>query len=108
MTEKTWKPIANGQFFMVFGSPGIIEFLRTQGVDVFDDIINHHYDSELEWDKRLNMIHDEMDRLVTLDLENLFYNTKERRQLNQSKFHDGSFDPSGYHANILSIINKNK
>jgi hypothetical protein len=93
VTEKTWKPIASGQLFMVLGSLGTIEYLRTQGVDTFDDIIDHkYYDNEPDWQIRISKIHELLDDLVKEDLYRMNEITQARRLKNAEKFYSGEFD----------------
>jgi hypothetical protein len=92
VTEKTWKPIASKQLFLIFGNPGTVEFLRSLGVDVFDDIINHDYDQESDWRSRLIKLHQEIKRLVDPGVLSHWQATQQRRQLNYDKFWSGQFD----------------
>ena len=104
ISEKTWKPVAAGQLFLIFGSPGSITYLREQGVDTFDDVINHDfYDGEQDWEARLNKIHTLIDELVTQDLAKIYQDTKERRHRNQKKFFDGEFDNGFFNDLKLAI-----
>jgi hypothetical protein len=50
---------------------------------VFDDIIDHGYDNILDWHKRIDFIHQQIDYLMTLDLEKIFTQTESRRLSNQ-------------------------
>jgi hypothetical protein len=104
VSEKTWKPIAAEQIFLVFGNPGTIEYLRSQGVDVFDDLIDHRYDSVDDWQQRLHMIHQQLKQLIDRDLEDIYIATLERRQRNSEKFFSGAFDPQ-YSQTIKQCIN---
>ena len=93
VTEKTWKPIASGQLFIVYGSAGTIEYLRNQGVDTFDDIIDHkHYDNETDWKIRLLKIHELIDDILKEDLYKINVITQDRRKMNAEKFYAGKFD----------------
>lgn len=92
VSEKTWKPVAAGQIFLVFGNPGTISYLRDQGVDVFDDIVDHSYDSIDNWQDRLHAIHHQLKHLLSQDLESVFEVTKARRTNNVKKFFSGDFD----------------
>lgn len=93
ITEKTWKPIASGMLFLIFGNPGTVDHLRELGVDVFDDIIDHkYYDNQLDWRARLECIHTLIDYLVAQDLETIYKATHSRRLENQKKFFNGDFD----------------
>lgn len=92
ITEKTWKPIAAGQLFLVLGNPGTIAHLRDCGVDVFDDIIDHNsYDNILDWRKRMDRIHDVIGDLLIKDLQQIWIDTHERRQKNRDKFFSKEF-----------------
>jgi hypothetical protein len=108
ITEKTWKPIAAGMLFLVFGNPGTVDHLRSLGVDVFDDIIDHkYYDNQLDWRLRLERIHVLIDNLVQHDLEHIYKITKDRRLENQRKFFAGEFD-THYNQEIALQIEKLK
>ena len=92
VTEKTWKPIASGQLFLIFGNMGTINYLREQGVDVFDDFIDHdYYDNEPDWKIRLAKIHKLLDKLITQDLYHLNKITQTRRSKNAENFFTGKF-----------------
>lgn len=108
ITEKTWKPIASGMLFLIFGNPGTVAHLRNLGVDVFDDIIDHQlYDNELDWRIRLSCIHTVIDNLVVHDLEHIYKITESRRLENQRKFFAGDFD-TRYNQELLFQIEKLK
>lgn len=93
LSEKTWKPIACGQLFVVIGNPGIIDYLRTQGVDTFDDIIDHaYYDHEPNWELRINKVHEILETLIQQDLYTINKETQQRRLRNAEKFFTGEFD----------------
>jgi len=77
-TEKIIKPFLSKQIPLFFGLPGLIELLRKLGFDVYDDLINHSYDLELDPIKRLDLILDELDRLIQTDLLNFKNNNKDR------------------------------
>lgn len=91
VTEKTWKPIAAGQLFMIWGNQGIVAHLRSLGVDVFDDIIDHNYDLIQDHRTRLNSIMEQLDRLAELDFATIYENTLSRRELNSRKFFANDF-----------------
>ena len=80
------------QLFLIFGNPGTVKFLRSLGVDVFDDIINHDYDQEPNWKVRVVKIHQEIKRLIDTGVLNHWQATQQRRQLNYDKFWSRNFD----------------
>ena len=45
LTEKTLNSIYGKSFPILISSPGVVAFLRTMGMDVFDDIVDHSYDT---------------------------------------------------------------
>jgi hypothetical protein len=93
ITEKTWKPIASGQLFVVLGAPNIISHIREQGVDTFDDIIDHsYYDDEQNFEIRLKKIHEVLDSVLKLDLESINKKTNLRRLKNAENFYAGKFN----------------
>jgi hypothetical protein len=63
ITEKTLKVFNYCQIPIMVGCPGIVDYLRNSGYDVFDDIVNHSYDHELDPVRRLIMIFDEVTRI---------------------------------------------
>lgn len=91
VSEKTWKPIASGQFFVIAGCKGTVQFLRDMGVDVFDDIIDHGYDEIDDWKVRLQYVIDSIDKLLNQNLNDIFLDTLERRKSNIDKFFGGNF-----------------
>ena len=105
ITEKTWKPIANGQLFLIIGTPGTIQYLRHQGVDTYDDIIDHnYYDSKQDWQERINCVHRLLEDLLRQDLYQLYCQTQQRRLSNAEKYFNGAFDLD-YHRKLYQCIN---
>jgi len=51
------------QPFVAAGEVGTIREMRNLGYDVFDDIINHKYDTEQDHRKRIDTLLREVDRL---------------------------------------------
>ena len=63
LSEKAYKPFATGQLFVIHGCVGTIRALKDQGYDVFDDIINHDYDTIEDGIERVKKICTEVERL---------------------------------------------
>jgi len=78
LTEKTFKPILAGQFFVFIGSKGCVQYLRDIGFDVFDDIIDHSYDGQELVRDRIRLALEQVDKLYQQDLFTLINNNKER------------------------------
>ena len=71
VSEKTTKAFVCNQFPIWLATPGFVENLRKRGFDVFDDLIDHSYDSELLSVKRIEMVAHEVKKLVDLGIEPL-------------------------------------
>lgn len=69
ITEKTFKPIANYHPFIIWGSPGTLEFLRSRGYQTFPELFCEDYDKEYDKFKRFDMIVNEIKKFVNLDLD---------------------------------------
>jgi hypothetical protein len=86
LSEKTFKPIIAGQMFVLVASPGAVQFLRDIGIDTFDDIIDHSYDTVIDVRERIQLALVQIDRLVKLDLEELYDRIKPRLIQNSKYF----------------------
>lgn len=82
ISEKTWKPIFSGQFFFILGPCGIIKYLRAIGIDVFDDLIDHSYDSESDLATKISMLMSSITKFLQNDLDQLWVATYSRRKKN--------------------------
>lgn len=91
ISEKTWKPIFSGQFFFILGPCGIIDYLRCIGVDVFDDLIDHGYDSEPDLVTKIAMLMASITKFLSNDLDRLWIATCHRRRKNLDLMYDPDF-----------------
>ena len=66
ITEKMYKPIACKKPFIVFGPQYMLEDMRSMGYKTFNNFINESYDTEESSEKRLEMIVDEITRILSL------------------------------------------
>jgi hypothetical protein len=69
MTEKTSKPFVWYQVPIFLGPVGTLPLIREVGYDVFDDIIDHSYDSEPNPYKRIKLVIDQLERICSWPLE---------------------------------------
>lgn len=67
-TEKAWAPIKLHQIPIYSSVPGYVSTLRNMGFDLFDDVVDHGYDNELDNVKRLRMAVDQLEKVSKLDL----------------------------------------
>lgn len=65
-TEKTLKCFLMRQLPLFLSSAGYVEYVRSLGFDVFDDFINHSYDTQQDPYLRIKMVAKELQRLYKL------------------------------------------
>ena len=56
ISEKTYKPIAFQHAFLILGPPGILNALKTQGFETFENLFDESYDLETKWPARLDSL----------------------------------------------------
>ena len=66
LTEKSLRPIACGQPFILAATPGSLKYLREYGFQTFDGYIDESYDCIQDPGKRLHAITQEMQRINKL------------------------------------------
>jgi hypothetical protein len=66
LTEKSLRPIACGRPFMLAGTPGSLEYLRSYGFETFGNLIDESYDCITDPVSRLQCIVKEMKRISNL------------------------------------------
>jgi hypothetical protein len=66
-TEKTAKPIVAKRPFVVFGSPGHLQALKSLGFKTFSSVIDESYDMETNREKRFRMVIEAMGKVNKLD-----------------------------------------
>jgi hypothetical protein len=91
LSEKTFKPITAGQFFVLIAPPGAIEFLRNIGIDTFDDLIDHSYDTITDTRKRILAVIKQVDYLMEQNLEDWYAQNKLRLKRNSDYFKSDEF-----------------
>jgi hypothetical protein len=64
LTEKTFHAILALHPFMIVSQPGTIKYLRDQGFDVFDDIIDHAYDNIENLEARIDRLFVDNQQLI--------------------------------------------
>jgi hypothetical protein len=94
LTEKTFKPIALGMPFIIVGTKGSLEYLRSYGFKTFSNLWDESYDT-VDDDGRIERI---ADLLTTLDSktqeekQQLFDSAKEIIEHNWNHFYNGGFE----------------
>jgi len=65
ITEKSYKPIANCHFQIWISQPGMVDFFRNLGFDMFDDIIDNSYDDIYDDIKRFEQALNSLETLLS-------------------------------------------
>jgi hypothetical protein len=94
LTEKTFKPIALGMPFVIVGTRGSLEYLRSYGFRTFEGIWDESYD-DAEDDVRIERIASllrSLDELPVAAKQDLFEQCREVIEHNWNHFYGGGFE----------------
>jgi len=94
LTEKSFKPIALGMPFVILGTQGSLEYLRSYGFRTFGDIWDESYDFAQD-DVRVECIAELLKSLDTLSIEgkqDLFDQAQVVIEHNWNHFYNGGFE----------------
>ena len=94
ITEKTFKPIALGMPFVIVGTQGSLEYLRSYGFRTFEGIWDESYD-QAEDSVRIERIASllrSLDELPTEAKQDLFDQAQEVVEHNWNHFYNGGFE----------------
>jgi hypothetical protein len=94
ITEKTFKPIAMGMPFVIVGTRGSLEYLRSYGFRTFEGIWDESYDLEQD-DVRIARIASllrSLDELPPAAKQDLFEQAQEVIEHNWNHFYNGGFE----------------
>ncbi len=94
ITEKTFKPIALGMPFVIVGTRGSLEYLRSYGFRTFEGIWDESYDLEQD-DVRIARIASllrSLDELPPAAKQDLFDQAQEVIEHNWNHFYNGGFE----------------
>lgn len=92
LTEKTFKPIKNGQPFIVVGPKGTLQCLRDLGYRTFDHAIDNRYDLEQNITMRWFWIVNAVKQLHSQDLKEWYAKCLEDLTHNQQLFLSSKYD----------------
>ena len=71
VTEKSYKPCAFYHPMLIIGQPGSLQFIQNQGFESFNNLFDESYDQEMNFEKRLHMVVENLSRVTTTHYENL-------------------------------------
>lgn len=71
ITEKTYRSIANGNIFLILGNPRTLHYLKSKGIETFNDLFDESYDSRsyTHWFDRWKIIEKNIDRWRNMGIE---------------------------------------
>ena len=105
LTEKSLRPIACAKPFILAGTAGSLDYLRSYGFQTFHPYINESYDKEKDPAKRLEMIVVEMlriKRMNKLQKQDLWNTCKSIALFNQKYFFSDMF-----HTRVVNELQTN-
>jgi hypothetical protein len=94
LTEKTFKPIAMGMPFVIVGTQGSLEYLRSYGFRTFEGIWDESYDSAEDSVRieRIASLLRSLDELPAESKQDLFEQAQEVIAHNWNHFYNGGFE----------------
>jgi len=94
LTEKTFKPIALGMPFVIVGTQGSLEYLRSYGFRTFEGIWDESYDQSSDEDRiaRIASLLRSLDELPVEAKQHLFEQAHEVIEHNWNHFYNGGFE----------------
>lgn len=90
LTEKSFKPIANGHPFIIFGAPGSLKYLQKLGYQTFPDFFDETYDEKPQKERLKNIVN-QIYKICQLDIktvENNYRKVEDKIKFNQSLFYN--------------------
>jgi hypothetical protein len=94
LTEKTFKPIALGMPFVIVGTRGSLEYLRSYGFRTFEGIWDESYDlaeDDVRIERIASLLYD-LDQLPVAEKQALFEQAHEVIEHNWNHFYNGVFE----------------
>jgi len=67
ITEKTYKPILMGHPFLIHGTSGTLEYLRSLGYETFPELFNENYDEQTDTKQQLHIVIENLKRDIDID-----------------------------------------
>ena len=85
ITEKTTKPISCCLPFLVLSSPGYLKYLQSYGFKTFDGIIDESYDQEVDLEKRIDLLVEQVEKIINNGSKNFYLATRDICEHNYKK-----------------------
>jgi hypothetical protein len=106
VTEKTWMPIFFKRPFIIFGPQGIHREISYLGFKMFNEIIDYHFDTIENQDKRCQAIMDQLKLLANRDLNQLKKIIKPKLEHNYKLARKIAFDQSYIPAMVKDLCQR--
>ena len=64
LSEKTFRALQLPRPFLLFAPAGTIQYLKSIGFKIINDLVNHDYDTQIEWHVRQTMIISQIEKFL--------------------------------------------
>lgn len=109
LTEKTSMPILLGQPFLTISTLFFYKNLKKMGFKLYDEIFDYSFDNEINHEKRINMIIENIDKIKNKNLNELYIKIKNKVKYNQILSFQMINNDYIYHdVNTFEFIKKHK
>ena len=99
LTEKTFEPLIKGHFILPFTNVNCINRLEDMGFQ-FPSNINYRYTLTWDLDRRVESLTTEFEKLLMIDLPDMYYHYRDLLQHNKDCLHEIPYD-----RRILDVFN---
>jgi hypothetical protein len=94
LTEKTFKPIALGMPFVIVGTQGSLQYLRSYGFQTFGDLWDESYDDAADGERiqKISKLLKNLDRMSVTEKQTMFESAQRIINHNWNHFYNGGFE----------------
>jgi len=94
LTEKTFKPIALGIPFVIVGTQGSLQYLRSYGFQTFGDLWDESYDDATDGERiqKISKLLKDLDRMSVTEKQTMFESAQRIINHNWNHFYNGGFE----------------
>jgi hypothetical protein len=111
LTEKTFKPIRLGMPFMTIANVGTLEYLKELGFKTFGDWFDESYDTEVDLDKRIAIVINELKRINKIGHYERFMMRDEMKPIlehNKRLIEEKTYGKADIENVLIDIYEKNR
>jgi hypothetical protein len=94
LTEKTFKPIALGMPFVIVGTQGSLQYLRSYGFQTFGDLWDESYDDAADGKRiqKISKLLKDLDQMSVAEKQTMFESAQRIINHNWNHFYGGGFE----------------